>query len=135
LRRRIGRVEIFLRRDTTGDVEIDNPGSTTTREFGKSTSRNAIHSSQADDDSVFNGERAAAQACSGAARDERDSFTVTDSNDRLDLFRGIWQQDRARHDAEIGEAVALVGMKFFRPKRLAAVAGDRSKLIKGCALP
>jgi len=84
------------------------PGSTTTRAFWKINLEDAIHSRQADDDSVFNGQRAAAQACPPeAARNEGDSFTVTDSNNRLNLFRGIWQQDRARHDAEIGQAVAL----------------------------
>ncbi len=113
LRRRIGRVEIFLRRDASGDVEIDHPGFDDHASIWKINLEDAIHSREADHNPVFNGECAAAQARAGAARNERDSFAVTDSNDPLNFFRGIWQQDRARHDAKIRQSVALVGMQLL----------------------
>ena len=102
LRGRIGSVEIFLLRDAPGDVQIDDPGFDNHASIREINFKDTIHPRQADDDTVFNGERPAAQACARSARNERDSFTVANSNDCLNLFRGIWQQDRAWHDTEIG---------------------------------
>src|SRR5260370_8438794 len=78
--------------------------------------KDAIHSRQADNDSVFNGERPSAQARARPAPNERDSFTVTDSNNPLNLIRGICQHHRARHDAKIPQPVALVGMHLSASK-------------------
>ena len=60
LRRRIGRVEIFLRRDASGNVEIDDPRFDDHACVREIDFEDTIHSRQANDNPVFNGERAAA---------------------------------------------------------------------------
>src|SRR5260370_41636418 len=101
LRGRIRSVKILLRRDASGDVEIDDPRFDDHAGVWKINLKDAIHPRQANDNPVFNRQGPATQARAGTARNERDSFTVTHANYRLHWFPGIWQQHRARHDAEI----------------------------------
>src|SRR5260370_22851564 len=106
LRGRIRSVKIILRRYAPSDVEIDDPRLHHHSRIREINFEDTIHARQADDNSVFNWERAAAQTRARPACYKRNSFSVTDSNDGLHLIRGIWQQHRARHHAEIGQSVA-----------------------------
>lgn len=60
LRRGIGSVEIALREDARGDVEIDDAGFDDHAGVGEIDFEDAVHAREADDDAVFYGERAAA---------------------------------------------------------------------------
>ena len=60
LRRGIGSVEIALREDARGDVEIDDAGFDDDAGVGEIDFEDAVHAREADDDAVFYGERAAA---------------------------------------------------------------------------
>jgi hypothetical protein len=60
LRRGIGGVEIALRRDAGGDVEIDDAWLDDDASVGEIDFEDAVHAREADDDAVFHGERAAA---------------------------------------------------------------------------
>src|ERR1700730_5823355 len=64
LRRRVGRVEIFLWRDAAGDVEIDDAGFDDHAGVGEVDVEDVVHAGQADDHAVFDGQGAAAQAVS-----------------------------------------------------------------------
>ncbi len=60
LRGGIGRVEIALREDARGDVEIDHAGLDDDAGIGEIDFEDAVHAGETDDDAVFYGERAAA---------------------------------------------------------------------------
>src|ERR1700722_12200826 len=113
LRRGVGCVEIFLRRYAAGDIEIDDSGFGDYTRVGQVNFEDAVHARQADDDAVFDRERAAAQAGSRAARDKRDAFTMADAEDRLDLLRGFGEQHTKWHDAKIRQRIAFIGVEFF----------------------
>ncbi len=53
-------VEIALRENAYGDVEIDDPWLYDDAGVGEINFEDAVHASEADDDAVFHGERAAA---------------------------------------------------------------------------
>src|SRR6266404_836556 len=111
-------------------LEVDFPNARVVVEPGEIHLKNPVHPRQADDNPVFNRQGTAAQARARAPGDERHPFAVTDAHARLNLLRGIRQQHRARHHAEIGQTVALVSMQFFRRGNQAVVANDRPKLVK-----
>src|SRR3984885_8248697 len=113
LRRRIGRVEIFLRQNAAGDIEIYYAWFDDDARIRNIDFENAIHSRQADHDSIFDGKRAAAEACARTARNERDFFGVAEFQKRLDLSRVFRKQNAKRHHAKIRESVAFVGAQFF----------------------
>src|SRR5882762_1059890 len=92
LRRRIRRIEISLRRDAIGDIEIYYAGFYYDAGIGKIHFQDFVHAGQADYNSVFYGESAAAEPGPGAARYEGNFFAVADANNFLNLLRGIRQQ-------------------------------------------
>ena len=94
LRGGIGRVEIALRLDAAGDVQIDDAGLDDDAGVGEIDFEDAVHAREADDDAVFDGQRAAAQAGAGAARDEGDLFAMADADDGLDLCGGSREEER-----------------------------------------
>src|SRR5580704_8127309 len=113
LRRRVGCVEIFLWQNAAGDIEIyyawfDDDACIRYIDF-----ENAIHPRQADDDSVFDGKRAAAEPGSRTARNEWNFIGVAEFQKRLDLSRVFRKQNAKRHHAKIRESVAFVGAQFF----------------------
>jgi len=55
---------------------------------------------------------------------------VADANNFLHLLRGIREQDRAREHAEIGQAVALIGVQLFARSDQAARANDFTQLVE-----
>ncbi len=114
LRRGIGRVEIALRLDAVGDVEIEDAGLDDDAGVGEIDFEDAVHAREADDDAVFDGERAAAEAGAGAARDEGNFFAMAEAENGLDFGGGVGEKNGARHGAEIGEGVAFVGVEFVR---------------------
>ena len=63
------------------------PGSTTTRPLERSMSRTRRRPRERDDDAVLDGQRAAGEAVTRAARDERDLVLVARADDRGDLLR------------------------------------------------
>src|ERR1700733_5481502 len=82
LRRRIGRVEVSVRRDGGGNIEIDYARLDDNARIRNVHFKDAIHSRQGDDDSVFDWESATAESSTRTARDERDflsgqSFKIT----------------------------------------------------------
>ena len=93
--------------------EVDDAGLDDDAVVGEVDFEDAVHAREADDDAVFDGERAAAQAGAGAAGDEGDAFAMAEADDGLDLFGGGGEDDGEGHDAEIGEAVAFVGAEFL----------------------
>ena len=61
---------------------------------------------------AFSGQRSAAESGAGAAGDEGDVVLRADADDGLHLLGAARQDDGAGHDAEGGEAVALVGLEL-----------------------
>src|SRR6266404_376909 len=100
LRRRIGRIKIFLRRDAIGDIKIYYAGLHSYAGIRKIHFKDFVHAGQADYDAVFYGEGAAAEPGAGAAGYEGNFFAVADANNFLDLLGGIGEQYRAREHAE-----------------------------------
>src|SRR5260370_39686331 len=80
LRGRIRSVKILLRRDASGDVEIDDPGFDDHAGVWKINLKDAIHPRQANDNPAFNRHGPASEARAGTAHHERDSVTVADTN-------------------------------------------------------
>src|SRR3984885_11446270 len=70
LRRRVGRVEIFLWQNAAGDIEIYYAWFDDDARIGDVDFENAIHPRQADHDSIFDRERTAAESGARTARDE-----------------------------------------------------------------
>ena len=79
---------------------------------GKIDFEDAVHAREADDDAVFDRERAAAEAGACAASDEGKFFAMADAENGLDLGGGVGKKDGARHGAKISEGVAFVGVEF-----------------------
>src|SRR5437870_297530 len=77
LRRRIGRIEISVREYALRHMRIDHPRLDNDARVGNIDLENAIEPRQADDDSAFGRQRAAAQASPGTARHERHPMLVT----------------------------------------------------------
>ena len=102
LRGGIRGVEITLRLDARGDVEIDNAGLDDDAGVGEIDFEDAVHAREADDDAVFYGERPAAKASAGAAGYEGDAFAMAEAEDRLDFGGGGREEDGLGHGAEIG---------------------------------
>ena len=102
LRGRIGGVEIALGEDASGDVEIEDAGLDGDAGVGEIDFEDAVHAREADDDAVFHGERAAAEAGAGAAGYEGDVFAMAEAEDGLDLGGGGGEEDGLGHGAEIG---------------------------------
>ena len=113
LRRRIGGVEILAGKNAGGDVGVDDAGLDGGARVFKVDFEDAVHAGEADDDAVFNRERAAAESGAGAASHERNFFAMAEADDGLDLFGGVGEKNGLRHNAEIGEGVAFVGVEFF----------------------
>ena len=130
LRRRIGRVEIFVGLDAAGDVEIDDAGFDGNASVGNVHFENAVHASKAEDYPVFDWECAAAEAGAGTARDERKFFAVAETQDGLNLLGGGRKQDGAREDAKIREAIAFVGVAFFERRDETAITDDGTKFVE-----
>jgi hypothetical protein len=98
--------------DADGNVEIDYAGLDGDAGVGEIDFEDAIHAGEADDDAIFDGERAAAEAGAGAAGYEGDVFAMAEAEEGLDFGGGIGEEYGARHGAEIGEGVAFVGVEF-----------------------
>src|SRR5438105_4921369 len=69
LRRRVRCVEVFVVLDASGNLEIDDSRFDDYASVREINFEDAIHAREADDDAVFDGQRAAAQAGAGAACD------------------------------------------------------------------
>ena len=112
LRRGIGRVEIALRENARGDVKIDDAGLDGDASVREIDFEDAVHARETDDDAVFYGERAAAEAGAGASRYEGNFFAMAEAKDGLDFGGGVGEKHGAGHGAEIGEGVAFVGVEL-----------------------
>jgi len=111
----------------SGHIEINHARFHDHARIGNIHFEDTIHPRKAEDDAVFHGQRAAAQACAGAARDKRNSFAMANLHDGLNLLRGSGKQDRARQYAKIREAVAFVSVQLLGRGNEAAVADDRAE--------
>jgi hypothetical protein len=89
LRGRIGCIEITVVLNARGHIEIDDAGLDEGAGVGEINLENAVHAREADDDAVFHGQRAAAQARARAASDKGNFFAMTQADDGLHLLRGI----------------------------------------------
>src|SRR2546427_13231096 len=69
LGRRVRRIEVFLRLDASGDIQIDDARFDDDARIRKIDFEDTIHAREADYNSVFDGKRAAAQARARPARD------------------------------------------------------------------
>ena len=125
LRAGVGRVEEALRGDGGGDVGVDDAGLHGDLLVGEIDVEDAVHAGEADDDGAFGGERSAAEAGACAARDEGDVVLRADADDGLYLLGAARQDDGGGHDAEGGEAVALVGLELVGRGDEARRAGRR----------
>src|SRR6266850_4334781 len=134
LRRGIRGIEESVVLNARGDIEIEDTWFDEHTGVGEIHFEDAIHADQADDDPVLDRRRAAAQAGARTSRDEGDSFPVTDADDGLNLFRGSGQKDRAWQHAEIDQAIALIGVKFFGGGDQAAIVNDRAQLLKNLSI-
>ncbi len=130
LRGGIGSIEIFVGLDTGGDLEIDDAGFDDNAGVGNVDFEDAIHAREAEDDAVFDGERAAAEAGTGAARDEGNLLAMADADYGLDLFSRRGKQYGAGQDTKIREAVAFVRVEFLGRGDEAAVADDGAEFVE-----
>src|SRR5882757_3173323 len=134
LRRRIGRIKISLRRDAIGDIEIYYTGLHSYAGIRKIHFQDFVHAGEADYDSVFYGESAAAEPGAGAAGYEGNFFAVADADNFLDLLGGIREQDRAWEHAKIGQAIALIGVQLFAGSDQSARADDFAQFVENPAI-
>ena len=88
------------------------PGSTVIRGLGRSMSRMRFMRARPMTMPTFGGERAAAEAGAGAARDEGDVCFAQMRTIACTCSAVRGQDDGAGRDAEVGEAVALVGLEL-----------------------
>src|SRR6266851_5521605 len=130
LRGRIGRVEIFLRLNASGDIQVDDAGLDDHASVQKINLEDVIHSREADNNAILNWESAATQARARAARDKGNFSPMTQADNCLDLLSGSGEQDSAGHDAEIRQAVALVSVQLFGRGNQAAFTNNQEKLLK-----
>src|SRR5207245_2162694 len=77
------------------------------------------------------GQGAAAQAGPRTTRHKGDFLFVAEAEDCPHLRCGCRQQDSLGEDAEVGEAVALIGTELLGLADEAALADDFSKLAEG----
>ena len=116
--------------DAASHVEIDDTRFDHNARIGNIHFKDVIHARQAEDNAVFDGKRAAAQAGAGTARDEWDFFAMADAQDGLNLLGGVRKQHGARENAEIGEPITFVGAEFLRRRDEAAFSDDGTKLVE-----
>src|SRR4029077_17139409 len=64
---------------------------------------------------------------------EGNFFAVADANNFLDLAGGIGEQDRAREDTKISQAVALISVQLFARSNQSARADDFAQLVENLA--
>ena len=88
------------------------PGSTTTRWLAMSTSRMRFMRARLMTMPPCGGQRSAAQAGAGAAADKGNFVPGADADHCLHLLGGARQHHSAGEHAEIGEAVALIGLQL-----------------------
>jgi hypothetical protein len=124
LRGGIGGVEIVMRGDAVGDVEIDDAGLDDDAGVGEIDFEDAVHAGEADDDAIGYGERAAAQAGAGAAGNEGNAFAMAEAEDGLHFLRRRGEKDGLGHGTEIGEGVSVVGVELLGGSDDGAGAGD-----------
>ncbi len=108
LARRVGRVEVAVRRDRTRDVEVRDAGLDDDATALEVDLEDAVHAGERDDDAARDRSGAAREPGAGAARDERDTRRVTRANDRLHLFGRPGQRDELGDRSVPGQPVALV---------------------------
>ncbi len=134
LRGRIGGVKIAVRRDTLRDMQVDHSRLDDHSLIRDIYRQDAIEPGEADYDAAWNRERAAAQTRAGAARNKRNTFPMTNTDDVLHLFAGPWQHYRRGHDPKICQAVALVRPQLLGCADQAVMADDGRKFVQNLAL-
>ncbi len=112
LRRGIGRVEEACAADEVGDLRVGDAGLDGDEGVFEVDGEHAVHAREADDDAAGCGKRASAEAGAGAACDEGDVVLCADADCGLDLCGCAREDDGAGDGAEVGEAVALVGLEL-----------------------
>src|SRR5215467_13599644 len=113
LRRRVGCVEISVGVDAPSDVKIDHTRFDDDTRVGYINIEDPVHAREAENNTIFDGERTAAQASAGTPRDERNFFPMADSHDGLYLLGGSREENGTGQNSEIGEAVAFVSVKLL----------------------
>jgi hypothetical protein len=126
LRRWVGCVEISPRSDTLGHMRIDDSRFNHHQPVGEIYLKDSIHARQANDHAALGRKRAPAQPCARSAAHERNLVARADADNLLNCLSGARQDDRGRHYAKIGEAVALVGLQLI-------LRGDEAVRSNGCA--
>jgi hypothetical protein len=94
-------------------LRIDDAGLDDDAGVGQVDREGAVEPDEADDDAALGREGATAEARAGAAGNEGDALLVAEADELLDLCGGGGQDDGGGDDAEIGEAIALVGAEFL----------------------
>ena len=113
LARRIGRVEVAVRRDRTRDVEVRDAGLDDDAPALEVDLEDAVHAGERDDDAARDRRRASREPRAGAARDERDTRRVARADDRLHLLGRRGQCDELGDRAVPGQPVALVDAELL----------------------
>ena len=114
LRRWVGRIEVAVRGHGFRNVRIDDAGLDDNALVGDIDFQDAIHAGEADDDSALRWQRAAAQSGPRSTRDKRNAVLGADANDGLDLLGAARKHNGVRHGAEVGQAIALIGLELVR---------------------
>ena len=103
---------ISLWSDPLRDVGIDHAGLYNYVFVGDVDFEDAGHAGQADDYTAWSGQRASAQAGSGAAADKRDFVTRAHADYSLHLRGTAREHYCAGHNAEVRQPVALIGLQL-----------------------
>ena len=114
LARRVGRVEESVRRDGARHVEVRNSRLDDDPLAREVDLEDAVHPRQRDDDASGDRRRASGEACTGAARDERDAFAMAGAQHRLDVLRRSGKGDELGNGSVARQPVALVDAKLLR---------------------
>ncbi len=108
LARRVGRVEVAVRRDRARDVEVRDARLDDDALALEVDLEDPVHPRERDDDPVGDRQRAAREPGARAARDERDALPRAEPDDRLDVLGRAREHDGGGLRAPAGEPVAVV---------------------------
>ena len=108
LARRIGGVEVAVRRDRARDVEVRDAGLHDHAPALDVDLEDCVHAGERDDDTACDRRGASREPRARAAGDERDAGRVTRAHDGLHFFGRPGKRNELRDSAVPGEPVALV---------------------------
>src|SRR5215469_12201637 len=117
-----------------GDVGVDNSRLYHDALIGEIHLKDAVHASQADDYTLRDGQRAAAQSSPGAAGDERDFLAAADFHDPADLLGRVRQQYSLRQNPKIRQTVAFIRAELFGCSDESSGADEGLKLLQNCKI-